>query len=117
MNPIISVLLDNLVEVVGALLMVAAVPLLHALYRKFEALTGLKVEAETQRRIESIVYDGINKAEQWARTRTKAGQSTAGSEKLSHALEFVQTSMKETGLAEMSKERLTALIEAKLGQW
>lgn len=116
MHPVLSVLLDHALELVGTLLLIAAAPLLHALYRKVEALTGIKIDDAERARLDAIVFDGISKAEQWARVRAKAGTTTAGSEKLDHALEFITQSAKAAGVKDVARDRIVALIEAKLGQ-
>lgn len=116
MNPVLSVFLDHALELVGTLLLIAAAPLLHALYRKVETLTGIKIDDAERARLDSIVFDGIAKAEQWARVRAKSGTATAGSEKLDHALDFITETAKAAGMKDVARDRVIALIEAKLGQ-
>jgi hypothetical protein len=116
MHPVLSVLLDHGLELVGTLLLIAAAPLMHALYRKVEAWTGIKIDDAERARLEMIVYDGIAKAEQWARVRAKSGTPTAGAEKLDHALDFITEASKSAGVKDLARERLVGLIEAKLGQ-
>lgn len=73
-------------DVVGAIIVAVLTPLIVQWIANKARLAGLQLSAEKEAQVEKIVRDAILKAEEWAATRVKVGESTNAGQKLEQAL-------------------------------
>ena len=79
---------------------------------------GLQITAAQEDAIDAAILDGIEYAEEQARKRLKSGSgiTTASDAKLDLAVTHAIMEMRRMGLPEMARDRIVALIEARIEQ-
>jgi hypothetical protein len=113
MNPYLATILDHLLTVVVSVV----VPILATvLIRYLQKKTNVQLDAAKEAELHNVLMHAIGYAEEWARKKvTTTGEKPAGAVKLEEALKWAEEEAARRGLDKMAKERLEALLLAKLG--
>jgi hypothetical protein len=118
MNPIVYDILTKLVIPFTAALLLALIPFfVHRLISYFEKKLGMEMSAENKAALDSLVEKGVLLAEQKGVAAMKRGEVKPGAqEKADTAVNFVIDMIKVNKLDELAKDKIMALIEAKLAE-
>lgn len=112
------ILLDHGVEIVGMILMPIALMLVKRLIEYAENKLGIEINKEHERKIEKMVREAINYAEEQANKAIKeTGEKPDQNEKLEHAIDYMVQNASEVGLHKLVEENRDVIakkIEAKL---
>lgn len=116
MNPYVEIVLNNLIQIIGSVLLIAAIPLVTLVVGLWQKKTGIAISADNEQLLSQAVTNGISHAETWASMQTTvAGTPPAGALKLENAIAFVKSEITRLGLVQLAEDKITALIHAQLG--
>ena len=98
-----------LIDVITPLLYALATWAVYKLGKKF----GVDASVVSETQIKSIVKNGINYADRWAKT---ASEKPTSQDKMMKAIDFINTAMVEAGFKKRASEYISKLVEAQL-EW
>jgi len=113
MNPYLTILLDHLLEIVVTIL---APVLVTIVIRFLTNKTQVQLDGAKENKLHEVLMHAIGYAEEWARKKLVAtGEKPPAAMKLEEALKWAEGEAARRGLDVMAREKLEALILAKLG--
>jgi len=115
--PAFTRLMDQVIEIIAALLMLMVAFLTQRATSYFTKKTKIEIPAKTEETIaawgKKAVHYASEKGHQFA---AEKGEAMKGSEKLEHALGFGLGLAEEYGMTNLAKDKLTKYIESHLGE-
>jgi hypothetical protein len=110
-------ILEHLLQLVGAVLIGVIIPAIPKLFDLFAAKTSISISSSTQERAKQIAENAVHYAEEWARTRMRAHPSLApvkGEEKYAEASRFAIEQMEKFGVDRKMEDVVVKLVLASL---
>jgi hypothetical protein len=108
------ILLDHLVQVVGAMLMIIAVPIVNKLATLLSQKLGVSISADQEKRIGEASVRAVRYAEEWAHSQIKNGKKVDATDKYSKAADFLTSEAKRLNLENMASDKVAGLILSAL---
>lgn len=112
----VSTVLSDVIELVAYALGLALAALLANALRWIAAKFKMQMPQAWMSNVNVWVDKAINYAEEWAKNKVKTNETVNSNEKLNTAIAFLLASVDDKKLLAMSKEEITKLIEARLGE-
>lgn len=113
---VVSRLVDSALEILAPVVALFAMWAAHKLIKVFESKTSIDVPAKTEEMIDEWLLKAVAYAEEKGRTAVKTQlEPIKGPEKLEMAVNFVLDLAEKYNLKGLTKEKVTKMVEAKLG--